>query len=128
VIEIRFPEKPDLPTWYGVSHLYPTAVAAGEAYHLLREYDTTGRLNLGVYRHMRVGLDSGPVIVSVVGMDADTVEEAGRVLGGHNLDLHPATWLQLVKRRAEVMVEFGKEGKGSGSHPIPHSPEGDVIE
>lgn len=122
---------PRFPLWYGVCYRFETGVRAREVWVALQEAaPADGAWHTGVYRHQRIGKDKEPVLVSIVGDKKDGFEAAEAFLakqGGEEIDLHPETWIALVKRRVEKIVELTNEGAGFGRHVIPHPPEGDEI-
>lgn len=113
--------------WYGVSRIFPTPEEARAAYVGVNEYDSTGRLDIGVYRHQRVGLDDGPVLVSIVGMRREGVEEAERLIGGKEIEQHPDTWAALIARRVRVVMDLHAKGERSGHYEMPHGEEGETM-
>jgi hypothetical protein len=110
----------ELEPWFCSCRHFGSDALARAAYLRLSGSDPSGELNIGVYRHGRIGLDHGAVLVSVVGMDADKVERAEEILGGEETELHPSTWLQLIKRRVEVVLKLKEEEKLPGRHEIEH--------
>lgn len=118
----------DLEPWFCSCRRFDTDAAARAAWVRVSDSDKTGRLNIGVYRHGRIGLDKGAPLVSVVGMEPDKVEEAEGIIGGEEIELHQTSWLQLIKRRAEVVMQLADEGKRAGRYVVEHKPGGDRLE
>src|SRR5215467_14407483 len=121
MIEMRIDVPGRTLPWHCACHRFDTPDLAYAAFVRVHEAHPDGRLGLGIYRHQRLGLDSEAVLVSVVGLDKrDEVSEAERILGGEEIQLHPENWLMLIKRRAEVVLELGKEGFQPGRYRIVH--------
>lgn len=110
--------------WYCACHRFDTPELAYEAFLRVDRADPKGSLNVGVYRHQRIGLDKGAVLVSIVGLNRQTVKTAERILSGQETELHPDTWLELIKRRAAVVLDLGSKGMGSGHYRVLHEGEG----
>lgn len=104
--------------WYCSCQHFDTPELAYEAFVRVSEQDPHGKLGVGVYRHQRIGLDDGAVLVSVVGLNRQKVKDAEAILKGEETELHPATWLELIKRRAEVVLDLGSKGMDSGRYRI----------
>lgn len=123
VIDFELPEH-NLP-WFCSCRLFPTPEDAYAAFVNVAEADPTGSFGIGIYRHHRVGLDPKPgMLVSVVGLDREGVEKAEHVLGGEEIELHPSSWVELIKRRAEVVLGLGAANATSGRYRIVHEGEG----
>lgn len=117
-------------TWYGACYRFPSGAEAKEAWSMISDLNPDGSWHVGILRHMRVGLDDEAVLVSVVGGLAEGVrsaEEALKALGGEETELHPNTWLLLVKRRVEAVLALDAAGAGSGRHRIQHPEGGDLL-
>lgn len=106
--------------WYCSCRRFETPELAYAAFVNVSENDPNGKLGVGVYRHQRIGLDKGAVLVSIVGLRRQNVLTAERLLGGEQTDLHPDTWLELIKRRAAVVLDLGAAGMGAGQYRIVH--------
>lgn len=106
--------------WYCACRRFPSGAEAKAAFEAA--FGTApGEMNLGVYRHQRIGLDDEPVLVSVVGRDREDVERADRLLdGGVDTMLHYETWLQLITRRLQVVIDLHGKGAPTGRYRIPH--------
>lgn len=96
--------------WFGISRIFASGAQARNAYVALGEYDRDGRLDIGIYRHQRVGLDSEPVLVTIVGLRPETVEEAGKLIEGSEVEQHPDTWLALIARRVRFVLDNPQQG------------------
>jgi hypothetical protein len=120
--DLGLPEN-NLP-WYCSCQRYETPELAYEAFVRLGETDPQGKLGVGVYRHQRIGLDKGAVLVSVVGLNRQNVKTAERILDGEETELHPDSWLELIKRRAAVVLDLGAQGMGAGRYRIVHEGDG----
>lgn len=118
----------DLEPWFCSCRRFPTSEEARAAWVRVSDSDAKGDLNIGVYRHGRIGLDRGTPLVSVVGMEAENVAKAEALIGGEEIELHPDSWLQLIKRRVEVVLQLHEEGKRAGRYVVPHKPGGDRLE
>jgi hypothetical protein len=114
-----------VPPWHVSCRRFKTGSSAKAAFG--RVHNGEHNLGVGVYRHMRQGLDKEPVLVSVVGLDADKVQAAEELLGGDEIELHPQTWLELIKRRLEVVIALDAAGAEEGRYRIPHSEGGDRL-
>jgi len=114
-------------TWYGVSRVFPTGGEARAAFVALGQHDRDGSLNVGVYRHQRVGLDSEPVLVSIVGIEPEKVAAAAKLIEGEEVEQHPDTWLSLIARRARVVLDLYATGARSGHYEMPHGKEGERL-
>jgi hypothetical protein len=129
MIEIQI--KPGEPPWYGACYRWPTGDEARAAWVALNDLaPEDGSWHVGIYRHQRVGKDTEPVLVSVVGDLRHGVEAAEislRVDGGEETELHDLTWRELLKRRVEMILKLSAEGAGYGRHSIPHAPGGDTL-
>ena len=109
----------ELPSgWYGTSRIFGSGQLARAAYLAVGEQDKDGRLGVGVCRHQRIGLDSEAVLVSVVGLQREGVEEAERLLGGEEVELHFSTWKALVDRRVQVLATLNAQGRPDGHYVI----------
>lgn len=129
MIEIDF-DHPDLDVWYAVCRRFDTGAEAKAAWAALSDLDPTGSWHVGIYRHQRIGKDSEPVLVSLVGDRLEGFEKAEAALaaqGGVEIELHPETWLQMVKRRVEMILALAEQGAGAGRHRIMHPPGGETL-
>jgi hypothetical protein len=120
--DLGLPEN-NLP-WYCSCRRFETPELAYEAFVNVSDNDPRGKLGIGVYRHQRIGLDHGAVLVSIVGLNRQNVLTGERLLGGEETELHPDTWLELIKRRAEVVLDLGAKGMGAGQYRIVHEGDG----
>lgn len=110
--------------WYCSCQHFDTPELAYAAFVRLSEMDPQGKLGVGVYRHQRIGLDKGALLVSVVGLNRQNVKTAERILDGEETELHPESWLELIKRRAAVVLDLGSKGMGAGHYRIVHEGDG----
>jgi hypothetical protein len=118
------------PPWYGACYRFETGMASKAAYLGLERRWPDGSLHVGVYRHMRVGLDSEAVMLSVVGDRREGVEKADRFLsdlGAEETEQHLETWLTLIKRRVEVVLALRATGAEPGRYHVAHPPGGDTL-
>lgn len=118
---------PDVPPWYGSCRQFRSANEAKAAFDRVYGHDDRGSLGVGVYRHQRQGFDAEPVLVSVIGLDREGVLKAEELLGGEEIELHAASWFDLLRRRLEVVATLHAAGKKPGRHRVKHSPEGDKL-
>lgn len=119
-----------IDVWYGHCRRFESGAAAREAWVAISDLNPDGSWHVGILRHQRVGKDAEPVLVSIVGDKLDGFERAEAALvaqGGEEIELHPQTWLQLVKRRVEVVIALDARGAQPGRHLIPHPWGGDVL-
>lgn len=123
VIAFGLPEN-ELP-WFCSCHRFESAKLAYDAFTRIGNHDPGGKLNIGVYRHHRVGLDPEPgVLVSVVGLKREGVETAEELMGGEEIELHPSSWADLIARRAQVVLGLAANAAASGQYRIVHEGEG----
>jgi hypothetical protein len=116
-----------VPPWYGSCRKFSSGLTAKAAFERVFGHDDQGRLGVGVYRHQRVGLDTEPVLVSVIGLDEEGVSKAEELLGGEETELHAETWLELIRRRLEMVVALDDAGETDGRFRIEHSEKGDRL-
>ena len=109
----------ELP-WYCACHRFETAEDAYAAFVRVHEREPDGSLDMGVFRHQRIGLDAAPVLVSVVSLKKASVELAEELMDGEPTELHPASWLELIKRRAQKVLDLASQGATSGRYRIVH--------
>lgn len=120
MIEIKTPGL-DRP-WYGVTMKFATPNQAYAAFVRVHEEDPSGHFNIGLYRHLRVGLDKGAVLLTAVGLDAEGVAAAEELMrGGEEIEMRMESWLGLIGRRAEIVLDLHAEGATSGPYRIEHS-------
>ena len=116
-----------VPPWYGACHEYRSADEAKLGFDRVYGHDDEGSLGVGVYRHMRVGFDTEPVLVSVVGLDREGVEKAEELMGGEEVELHAETWYELIRRRLAVVSTLDAAGKPTGRYRVKHKEGGDRL-
>lgn len=114
--------------WYATCRRFETAEDAYAAFVAVHEASPGGEFNIGIYRHQRVGLDKAPVLVSAVGIKREGVEAADAIMDdGEVTELHGSTWLELIRRRAEIVLDLRAIGATHGRYRILHDEPGEAL-